>query len=110
MPKKRYFILSASYSNNSEMEDLCKKAARYYGSTNYEEIATDPIFSDVVRKAIPNGKNEYNASLLLIGTIIMAIAQSDSVYVAKDWEEDDVCKMCHMIAFSHGVDLIYESV
>ena len=110
MAKKRYFILSPSYSNDSELNDLRKKVASYYGKDNYEELLTDPLVHDAIRKSIPNGSNEYNASLLLVGTLLMVIAQSDSVYVAKGWETDDVCKICHAIAFSYGVDMIYESV
>lgn len=110
MAKKRYFILSPSYSNDSELNDLRKKAGSYYGKDSYEELVADPLVHDAIRKSIPNGSNMYNASLLLIGIMLMAIAQSDSVYVAKDWESDDACKICHAIAFSHGVDMIYESV
>lgn len=110
MSKKRYFILSPTYSNDSEISELRIKAGSYYGKGNYEELITDPLVHDAIRKSIPNGSSEYNASLLLIGTVLMAIAQSDSVYVAKEWETDDVCRICHAIAFSHGVDMIYESV
>lgn len=110
MCRRKYFILSPSYSNDSVMEELRKKAVDYYGSENYQETMSDPLFYNIVKNNIFNGKNEGNASLLLIGIILMAMAQSDSVYVAKNWEEDDVCKICHMIAFAHGVDLIYESI
>lgn len=110
MAKKHYFILTSDYSDDERVTKLRKKAESYYNNGGYEEVAIDNFFTDALRKSIPNGSNTYNASLLLIGSILTTIAQCDSVYVANDWEDDDICKICHMLSFSHGVDLIYESV
>ena len=109
MAKKRYFILSPSYDDTERMKTLREKASAYYGPKDYDEALTDPELYDKVRKATSDSEIQ-NASLLLIGITAMALAYSDSVFVANDWEEDDHCKFLHMLAFTHGIDIVYESV
>lgn len=109
MNKKRYFILSPSYNDETRIEELETKAMGYYGLKEYEQIMTDPIFLENIRNAVGNRENQ-NASLLLIGISTLAIAQCDSLYMAKDWEADDRCKFLHMLAFTHGIDIVYEPI
>lgn len=109
MDKKRYFILSPSYDDDARMKDLQGKALNYYGQKDYEPVMEDPIFHEKVRNIVGD-REDQNASLLLIGVIAMALAQCDSLYVSRDWEQDDVCKISHMLAFSHGLDIVYEPV
>lgn len=109
MNKKRYFILSPTYFDDGRMKDLQEKAKDHYGHEDYEMVMEDPVFHDKVRK-MTSERNDQNASLLLIGITAMALAQCESVFVASDWEKDDHCKFLHMLAFSHGLEIIYEPV
>lgn len=107
MSKKRYFVLSptSSYDNTKV------KAANYYGSKDYENFFDDTSdFFDFMKEMVPYKESVANAKLLAIGVEVAAMAQCDSVYVSKDWESDDICKFCHALAFSHGLDIIYEPV
>lgn len=108
MNKKHYFILSPTHSD-ARMEELQDKAMMHYGQKDYEQVMTDPVFREKVQKLSSEGVNQ-NASLLLIGITALALAQCESVFVARDWEKDDHCKFLHMLAFSHGVDIVYEPV
>lgn len=109
MDKKRYFILSPSYNDDVRMKDLQGKALNYYARKDYEHVMIDPIFHEKVRNIVTDRENQ-NASLLLIGITAMALAQCDSLYVSRDWEKDDHCKFIHLLAFSHGLDIVYEPV
>lgn len=105
--KSYYFILSPK-----EVSDALKeKAANYYGTKNYEYIAESSEFMNTIRDQIENTPTslDINLDLLLIGVSAIAMAKSDSVYVSKDWENDDYCKICHAMAFSHGLEIVYES-
>lgn len=105
MSKKHYFILSPGKID----EELVKKVDSYYGQKDYEHIAYNLDYQDTLTKAITDENIKCNAKLMLIGSSIMAMSMSDSVYVTKNWEEDDYCKLCHAIAFSYGLDIVYES-
>lgn len=109
MSKKRYFILSPDYSDADRMKELQEKAMFHYGQKEYEQIMTDPGFQEEVHK-ITFERTGQNASLLLIGITALALAQCESLFVARDWEKDDHCKFLHMLAFSHGLDIVYEPV
>lgn len=99
---KHFFILLPP-SAISRISELRENASNYYGSREYEEIKN-------VWETKPNIQADFNAALMLIGATMMAIAQCDSIYVAKGWEDDNYCKACHALAFSHGVDIVYEPV
>lgn len=108
MSKKRYFVLSPTKT----YEETKSKAANYYGSKDYECFFDDTsAFSEFMKQMVPYKDDSIaNAKLLAIGVETTAMAQCDSVYVSKDWESDDICKFCHALAFSHGLDMVYESV
>ena len=113
MAKKCYFILSPKYDDDKRMMELQNKAASYYGLKDYEDSLSGSTLNGLMKLISDNyfkESNEYNASLLFIGLSSIMIAKSDSIYVAKDWADDDYCKICHSLAFSHGVDIVYESV
>lgn len=101
---KHYFILypSKAVGRVSELQD---KAKAHYGTKEYEECIGSFDNLPISRRDLP-----FNASLMLIGASLVAIAQCDSVYMAEGWIEDSTCKACHALAFSHGVDIVYESV
>lgn len=110
MIKKQYFILSPA-SSVERIEEVKEKAKSYYGSKDYEEtfdnVDLRKLLADILKELV---NADCNGDLLLTGMSVIAMSKSDSVYVAKDWEQDDVCKVCHMLAFSHGIDLVYEPV
>lgn len=109
MNKKRYFILSPTYDDDARMRELMEKAMKHYGQKDYEQVMTDLAFHENVRNMISD-RSGQNVSLLLIGITAMALAQCESVFVASDWEKDDHCKFLHMLAFSHGLEIVYEPV
>lgn len=105
MSKKYYFVLTP-YENEDE---LISKAANYYGSKDYAPASDNPDFVDAMKKTLTDPNTSFNVNLMLIGISAMAMSFCDSVYVSKDWEKDDCCKFCHALAFSHGLDIVYES-
>lgn len=110
MNKKRYFVLSPACLP-SRTEELKQKASSYYGVKEYEEVSSNTDLRSLLMEVLKELSNaDCNGDLLLTGMSIIAISKSDSVYVAKDWEQDDMCKVCHMLAFSHGLDIVYEPV
>lgn len=109
MSKKHYFVLSPSSSTERTVE-LKEKAKVYYGEKDYEDVIDDPNYMSSIKNAVPNPEIEFNVSMMLIGISVVAMSRCDSVYVAKGWDDDNYCKICHAIAFSHGVEIVYESV
>lgn len=110
MNKKRYFILSPACSPERTNE-LKEKAATYYGSKDYEETSGNSDLQKLLEDILKEIANaDCNANLLLLGMTSIVMSKSDSVFVAKDWEEDDYCKFSHMLAFSHGIDIVYEFI
>lgn len=105
MSKKTYFILSPANSTD-QVDQLKKSAELYFGTKNYEEVSGN-LLTDAMKEL---SGDSCNRELLLIGLSTTLMSKSDAVYVAKDWEQDDVCKICHMLAFSHGIDIVYEIV
>lgn len=110
MPKKRYFVLNPA----KDETELSRKAASYYGNKDYEEITNDPKMWELVKSIVGDPDKEQsklnaNAHMLTIGCSLIAMSMSDSVYICKDWENYDYCKVCHAIAFSHGLEIVYES-
>lgn len=103
--KKYYFVLSPS----SRHEELREKAANYYGVKDYDSVDNHSDFMSVMKTVLPNPDISFNVSLMLIGVSAVSLALCDSVYISKDWETDDICKVCHALAFSHGLDIVYES-
>lgn len=110
MNKKRYFILTPACSPERQKE-LKEKAAAYYGSRDYEETSDNADLQKLLKDILKDLANaDCNASLLLTGMTLIVMSKSDSVYVSKDWEQEDACKFAHMLAFTHGIDIVYESV
>lgn len=106
MQKKYYLILSSYYVD----DEIRAKASTYYGSKDYECVYDNPDNVNVIKKSLENETvTDSNAELLLIGTTIIGMSLCDSIYVAKDWEQSDYCKVCHALAFSHGLEIVYES-
>lgn len=105
MFKKRYFILTSS----DREDEILSKAANYYGSKEYEIVTETPEFMEIIKNVVKDSNQSFNISLMIIGVTTVAMSLCDSVYVAKDWEQDDHCKFCHALAFSHGLDMVYES-
>lgn len=110
MDKKYYFILSPAYSDTSRVEEVEQKAASYYGQKEYASFGggkiPDELFKSTVEALV---HNDANADVILISLTALIMSQVDSIYVARDWDEDEVCKFCHMIAFKYGIDMVYES-
>lgn len=110
MAKKNYFILSPA-SDPKRVEELKEKAATYYGFKDYEEVSGNTDLHElltIILKELSHA--DCNGDLLLTGMSLVAMSKSDSIYVSRDWEQDDTCKVCHMLAFSHGLDIVYEPV
>lgn len=109
MSNKRYFILTKALIDSDRYKELQKKAQQYYGK-EYSNIVENEFDLKYILTGIDSDiKREFNISLYVTGCELIAISLCDSIFIDKDWESDDVCKICHMLAFSHGVDLIYES-
>lgn len=110
MTKKRYFILTPGCSPERK-EELIKKASLYYGEKDYEPTSGNSDLGELFKNVLNELANaDCNADLILIGMTALAMAKSDSIYVAKDWEKEDICKVAHMLAFTHGLDIVYEPV
>lgn len=110
MNKKRYFILSPP-SSPERTKELKEKASAYYGTKDYEETSDNEDLQKILKDILKDLANaDCNASLLLTGMTLIVMSKSDSVYVSKDWEQYASCKFTHLLAFTHGVDLVYESV
>lgn len=104
-PMKYFFILSPN-----DVDDAIKnKAISYYGEREYSFISDRPELMETIRQSLQKGGLNCNAELLLIGSAALAMAMSNSVYVTKDWESNDYCKICHALAFSHGLEIVYET-
>lgn len=108
MTKKQYFILSPGV-DPERLNELKNKALGYYGSKDYELSTNTSEVKDLCSKNLHELVNaDANASMLLTGLTAMAMSKCDSIYVADGWDQDDVCKFCHMLAFSCGLELVYE--
>lgn len=108
MSKKQYFILSPG-TDSERIAELKSKALGYYGSKDYELSTNSADVRQLCSKSLEElAGGDANASMLLTGLTIMAMSKCDSIYVASGWDRDDVCKVCHMLAFSHGLELVYE--
>lgn len=104
--KKSYFILSPDAVDDT----IKKKAMAYYGEKDYKLVTDNEEFITSVKAVINcNHGRTCNTDLLLIGASSMSMALSNSIYVAKNWEDSDYCKVCHALAFSHGLEIVYES-
>lgn len=103
--KKHYFILSPT----DRGDDILDKAATYYGEKDYEIVDGYAGLVKATHEMIKNPDASFNVFLMLVGISSVAMSYSDSIYVAKDWEESDYCKLCHALAFSNGLDIVYES-
>lgn len=104
--KKSYFILSPDTVDDAIKE----KALAYYGEKDYKLVTDNEELMNAVKAAIDcNHGITCNTDLLLIGASSMSMSLSSSVYVAKNWEDSDYCKVCHALAFSHGLEIVYES-
>lgn len=108
MPNKKYYFVLSPYGKGDE---LFTKAKQYYGEKDYELVQKHPDFFKGLNETVrsPGENVTCNTNLLLIGISAMAMSLSDSIYVSKNWEDDDYCKFCHALAFSHGLDIVYES-
>lgn len=110
MNKKRYFILTPACSPERTKE-LKEKAAAYYGAKEYEETSGNTDLQDLLKSILKElADADCNADLLLLGMTSIVMSKSDSIYVSKDWAQEDACKFAHMLAFAHGIDIIYEPV
>lgn len=109
MSKKKFFILGPHVDKPDAAEQLKEKAMAYYGSKDHEQVEVTPELSEAFNKmAEAYSEKKCNLDLLMTGISVVGLSEADSVYVLKGWEEDDRCKLCHMLAFSHGLDLVYE--
>lgn len=110
MHKKQYFVLSPA-SSTERTEELSGKAASYYGTKDYEPSSTNSDLQKLLQDFLKELDHaDCNSNLLLLGMTLVAMSKCDSIYVAADWQSDDVCKFAHMVAFSHGIDIIHEPV
>lgn len=110
MTKKRYFILTPG-STPERLAELKQKASAYYGSKDYEETSGTSDLKELLANVLKELANaDCSAELLLTGMTLIAMSKSDSIYVSKDWESENICKISHMLAFTHGLDIVYESV
>lgn len=107
MSKKYFFVLSSSKDITSEQSAI-QKATAYYGTKDYSYVGEDPKFWKCLKTTFEKFDGETNLDMLLLGTAVLAMSLCDSIYVCKDWEETDICKTCHAIAFAHGLEIIYE--
>lgn len=110
MPNKKYYFILSPYHQNED--ELRSKAASYYGERDYEPITKHPEFFSIINATIINSVDKdplVNLSLMITGVNAIAMALCDSVYISKDWATDGCCKFCHALAFSHGLDMVYES-
>lgn len=106
MYKKYYFIIAPV---NAEHAELNAKAAAYFGSKDYDDIQNCQKPFNTFKTFLDDRDGLFNANLMLIGLSSISMAFCDSAYVSKDWENDDYCKVCHALAFSHGLEIVYES-
>lgn len=106
MTKKFYFVIAPI---DAEHAELNAKAATYFGLKDYDCIQNDQKSFDVFKDFLNNREGFFNANLMLIGVSGISMSLCDSVYVSKDWESDDYCKVCHALAFSHGLEIVYET-
>lgn len=109
MSKKHYFILSSA-QDTDRMSELREKAKEYYGAKEYSDVLQNSEYLKNARKTIPQEDCKVNASLLLLSVSLFAMSLCDSIYVSNKWENDHYCQVCHMLAFSHGLDIVYEPV
>lgn len=110
MSKKRYFILSPACTPDRTKE-LKEKASAYYGPNDGEEASGDSDSKKLLEDILKEVSNaDCNANLFLLGMTLIAMSKSNSIYVSKDWEQEDLCKFAHMLAFTHGIDIVYEPV
>lgn len=105
MDHKYYFVLSP-YDRSNEVSD---KAEKYYGTKDYDVVSNHPGFMEILQKIIGSDEASFNTQLMLIGITTISMAFCDSIYISKDWENDDYCKICHALAFSHGLEITYET-
>lgn len=109
--KKLYFIVGPS----NRTKELADKATEYYGTKDYDNIVNSKVFSKILSEAFDsefdnsNASKSFNVMLMLIGVSSMSMSMCDSVYMSKDWENDDYCKTCHALAFAQGLEIVYES-
>lgn len=106
MLKKCYFVIAPI---NADQSELNAKAASYFGSKDYDCIQNDQKTFDAIKAFLDDREGSFNANLMLIGVSGISMALCDSVYISKDWERDEYCKICHALAFSHGLEIVYET-
>lgn len=105
MQGNKYYYVLSPYDRQDE---LIENASKYY-TDEYKMVIENPEFINSFKKAFDEHKDSFNISLMLTGATLIAMSYCNSVYVSKDWENDDICKICHALAFSHGLDIVYES-
>lgn len=106
MNKKYYTIISSK----KVTDELREKVANYYGEKEYADISDNPEFRkfmDSLRDNIVPGM--CKAQLVNIGIASIMMSYADSAYFTSEWNDDDVCRLCHAMAFAYGLDVAYES-
>lgn len=107
--KKLYFVITPSYSDPNRYLDVRKNAENYYGSKDYAPYSGKNASLDIINDFVKDyATDSANADMLLTGLTILTISRVNSIYFAKDWKDDDVCKFCHLMAFKHGLEIVYE--
>lgn len=107
---KTYMVLAPVDYNTDRLKVLKKTAKSYFGEKDYHEYSPSEETRLLISKLMVNNtKMECISSLFMLGIEAILVSQVDSVYFAKDWDQDDLCIMLQMLAFKHGVDVRYES-
>lgn len=109
MSKKRYFIVTPIYKQASRYSKVRAAARSYYGDREYEPLPLRTEVSDLISNFIRgHSTDKCNSDMLMAGLTLAAMSEADSVYFAKDWENDDASKFCHLMAFKYGLEIAYE--
>lgn len=107
--KKRYLVITPLYDNADSYVEARNVARAYYGDKDYEPLSIVGDRIETVKNVVNEpGTGECNADMLISGLTLIFMSQVSSVYFSKDWEQDDYCKFCQLMAFKHGLDIVYE--
>lgn len=103
--KKNYFVITA----DDQKERLFEKAAAYFGTADWQPVTDRADLMEAIKNAVTTTGDLFNAELMLVGIAALAMSFCQCVYISKDWDSDNYCRFCQTLAFSYGLEIVYDS-
>lgn len=109
MTEKKIAMISQPMNGrtNEEIKATRNRAVQYLTSKGYVVINSFFVNGKSIEKIISE-RGVKNKPLYYLAKSLEQMAQCDTVYFCKDWENSRGCPIEHSAAFSYGLKIMYE--